>query len=152
MGHFRNACLAGAAALTGAIAGFLFGIPHTIAAADASARSAGTPPLGNTNLEVVSDWLTKIIVGVGLIQLGRPAGPGRWAATCACRLRPALGFRFRLALVISYAALGFLFGYLWSGRNSLASCGPPMSCAISWPIVTRPRRKPSSWSPSSLIR
>jgi hypothetical protein len=27
--------------------------------------------LGNTNLEQVSDWLTKIIVGVGLVQIGR---------------------------------------------------------------------------------
>ena len=25
---------------------------------------------GNTNLEQVSDWLTKIIVGIGLVQIG----------------------------------------------------------------------------------
>jgi len=109
--------VAGAAALTGAIAGFLFGIPHTIAAAGREPRDPREPRhLGNTNLEVVSDWLTKIIVGVGLIQLGH-ALPA--LARLGRNLRVPLGGQpsasaFGLALVISYAALGFLFGYLWS--------------------------------------
>jgi hypothetical protein len=38
---------------------------------------AGSEPVafrGNTNLEQISDWLTKILVGVGLTQLGRVGG------------------------------------------------------------------------------
>src|SRR4051812_27802494 len=54
-----------AAALVGALAGFVFGIPKTVATGTPAATSAGTasPYQGNTNLEEISDWLTKILVG-----------------------------------------------------------------------------------------
>lgn len=47
----------------GSLVGFLFGIPRTLQAA-ANATTAK-----NTSLEQISDWLTKIIVGVGLTQM-----------------------------------------------------------------------------------
>jgi hypothetical protein len=107
--------VAGAAALVGGIVGFLFGIPLTnkrrsAAAADDSQYEP------NTNLEEVSDWLTKIIVGVGLVQVGR-------AMPALDRLGKSLndplggkpyGGAFGLGLTIFYALLGFLFLYLWS--------------------------------------
>jgi hypothetical protein len=111
--------IAGAAALTGGIVGFLFGIPHTVqvpAAAGQGIQDVSTQYQGNTNLEQVSDWLTKIIVGVGLVQIGRslPA-----LSRLARNLKGPLGGQasspaFGLALVISYTLLGFLFLYLWS--------------------------------------
>lgn len=107
--------VAGAAALAGGMVGFLFGIPlHKQAATTTS--TGETLYQANTNLEQVSDWLTKIIVGVGLVQLGHllPA-----LDKLARNLRAPLGglassSAFGLALAISYAALGFLFLYLWA--------------------------------------
>lgn len=103
-----------AAFLTGGLIGFLFGIPHTVQGVDPS--TSGTQYRGNTNLEQVSDWLTKIIVGVGLVQIGR-AIPA--LNKLAESLRAPLGGQassaaFGLGLTISYALLGFFYLYLWS--------------------------------------
>src|SRR5262245_8259356 len=51
-----GALLAGAAALVGALLGFLFGIPRTLQA-DPSHPEEGRSTV-NTNLEQISDWLT----------------------------------------------------------------------------------------------
>jgi hypothetical protein len=75
--------LAAASASFGALMGFLFGIPRSLQgeapvvseSGAGSADSAGGQRLShtglrvNTNLEQISDWLTKILVGVGLTQL-----------------------------------------------------------------------------------
>jgi parvulin-like peptidyl-prolyl isomerase len=106
--------IAGAAAAVGGVVGFLFGIPLTSKqrAAGASESQYET----NTNLEQVSDWLTKIIVGVGLVQIGR-ALPA--LTKLAKSLNDPLGGKpyggaFGLGLTIFYALLGFFFLYLWS--------------------------------------
>jgi hypothetical protein len=106
--------IAGAAVISGGIIGFLFGIPRTLQGPDPSTGDERYK--GNTNLEQVSDWLTKIIVGIGLVQIGRllPA-----LSRLAENLKEPLGGRawsgtFGLALIISYALLGFFFLYLWS--------------------------------------
>ncbi|MEM9413169.1 MAG: hypothetical protein AAGA30_18820, partial [Planctomycetota bacterium] len=64
------------------VVGFLFGIPKVLQGEDlpktAVAGSVGDRRYEqrvNTNLEQISDWLTKIIVGLGLVNLG--AVPGR---------------------------------------------------------------------------
>jgi hypothetical protein len=106
--------IASAAALVGGVVGFLFGIPLTSKQRTAAAN--GSQYETNTNLEQVSDWLTKIIVGVGLVQLGR-------ALPALTRLAKSLndplggtpyGGTFGLGLTTFYALLGFLFLYLWS--------------------------------------
>ena len=106
--------IAGAAAVVGGVVGFLFGIPLTSKQRAAAANDSQYEP--NTNLEQVSDWLTKIIVGVGLVQVGR-------ALPALTRLAGSLndplggqpyGGAFGLGLTIFYALLGFLFLYLWS--------------------------------------
>src|SRR5690349_18031210 len=66
--------VAGAAFLGGALLGFLFGIPRLLAndaaappapaVGGASEPPARSPYAPNTNLEQISDWLTKILVGV----------------------------------------------------------------------------------------
>ena len=74
--------IAGAALLTGSLLGFLFGIPRTLQQETTVAASQNQSkdiakqdsPQGisyqvNTNLEQISDWLTKILVGVGLTQI-----------------------------------------------------------------------------------
>jgi uncharacterized membrane protein len=54
---------------TGALVGFLFGVPRWIAP---EGNTNGQPRGGyqpNTNIEMLSDWLTKMFVGVGLVEL-----------------------------------------------------------------------------------
>lgn len=106
--------IASAASLVGGIVGFLFGIPRTVQGS--AATNGETQYQGNTNLEQVSDWLTKILVGVGLVQLGRALPAlGKLANGLGASLGgQASSGAFGLALAISYALLGFLFLYLWS--------------------------------------
>ncbi|WP_413711811.1 hypothetical protein [Rhizobium sp. Rhizsp82] len=63
----------------GALLGFLFGIPRTLdpaaraAVADADGRNSSKTDVvlaSNTNLERVSDWLTTLLIGATLVQLG----------------------------------------------------------------------------------
>jgi hypothetical protein len=56
------------------------------AAAPSSVQSALYRP--NTNLEQISDWLTKILVGVGLTQLAQVRSG---AAVLSEALKPVLG-------------------------------------------------------------
>jgi hypothetical protein len=109
--------VAAASTLAGGIVGFLFGIPLTNQKNGQNSGDSGNGTLkANTGLEQVSDWLTKIIVGVGLVQLGHALPAlGRLAKS----LKDPLGGTasspaFGLALAIYFAVLGFLFGYLWS--------------------------------------
>src|SRR6185503_4141961 len=54
---------------SGALLGFLFGVPRANrgAGGDGNTGSDGKW-LSNTNLEEVSDWLTKMVVGVSLVE------------------------------------------------------------------------------------
>lgn len=123
--------LAGASLTMGGLVGFLFGIPQTnradenvdvVALADdgtdgavrVAAQNHGYR--GNTNLEEVSDWLTKILVGVGLIQLTSIVDR---LPSVTAQLKPLLGDAdssglFGIAVVVCYATCGFLLGFLWS--------------------------------------
>ena len=111
----RSGVVTGSSAfLIGGLVGFLFGIPRTV---QSSTPSTGdTQYQGNTNLEQVSDWLTKIIVGVSLVEIGRvmPA-----LAKLAAILKVPLGGQpssaaFGLGVVIASALTGFFFFYLWT--------------------------------------
>jgi hypothetical protein len=106
--------IAGSSWFAGGFVGFLFGIPRTVQGTAPSKRV--TRYLGNTNLEQVSDWLTKIIVGVGLVQIGHivPA-----LTKLAESMKAPLGGlpssgAFGLGLVVTYALLGFFYFYFWS--------------------------------------
>jgi hypothetical protein len=66
-----------AVAAVGVLLGFVFGIPRSqIEQAGVRPESAGNYR-PNTNLEQISDWLTKVLVGVGLVQLANAGGPTR---------------------------------------------------------------------------
>jgi CheY-like chemotaxis protein len=121
----------------GGLVGFLFGIPRVLqqdgAAQPRGAGAAAAPATGtstedraassyrlqvNTNLEQISDWLTKIIVGVGLIELGRAPDLLRRASRFIGEgFTPAPGAAmtaqsFAAAIVVYFGAVGFLGGYL----------------------------------------
>jgi uncharacterized membrane protein (DUF485 family) len=144
---------AGASLLAGFLLGFVFCIPRTPARHD----SVATPPAGktgtdapatsttygsasaavetNSNLVEISDWLTKIIVGVGLVELSKI--PGKLdslakyfaaglrtcsAATTATTTTAATASTscadstkaFAMGIIILFSTCGFLFGYLWT--------------------------------------
>lgn len=128
---------------TGSLCGFLFAIPRVVqptrpAPAVATSRSspdglstiiarpadaAGAPInrqnipyqlIINTNLEEISDWLTKIIIGMTLIQLKEiPSEIDRLAELIGRNLPTSPDHRgFATAIVVLFTVLGFLFGYL----------------------------------------
>jgi hypothetical protein len=125
----------------GAAAGFIFGVPKVLqeaknavvnaAANDPKKNQAGktdkpvtpvTPSeasarLGyavNTNLTEISDWLTKIIVGVGLVELKTiPDFIRRVSTPLATSLDPgAPRTAEAAAITVCFTLVGFLFGYL----------------------------------------
>ncbi|MQS12935.1 hypothetical protein F7Q99_11680 [Streptomyces kaniharaensis] len=102
--------VAGASTVLGGALGFLFGVPRV--------RGGSGEPQGsyapNTNLEQVSDWLTKVLLGVGLTQLG---SLGERLHELGTALAPVLGGEdaavpFSAALVLYFLVLGFLAGWL----------------------------------------
>lgn len=102
---------AGAATISGALLGFLFGIPRTLAA-EGTPEGGGYSP--NTNLEQISDWLTKILVGVGLVQIGELRGN---ASDLVDYVSPSLAIEeggFTLAVLVFFVTTGFLTGYIWT--------------------------------------
>ena len=108
------AAVAGAAAAVGSFVGFLFGIPKTLQSDRQGSEE--TRYIANTNLEQISDWLTKILVGVGLVQISAaPAALGHLAQ----ELGPMFGGEdtspaFGLSLAIYFTVAGFVVAYLWT--------------------------------------
>lgn len=117
------ALVAGAFALIGGLIGFVFAIPRS---RQAEQRPQVEPTAGgttqhrlsdyaaNTNLEQISDWLTKILVGVSLIQFDQlSSGFGSAATTLAPLLGNGTTARpVTLALMAYFTVWGFFVGYL----------------------------------------
>jgi hypothetical protein len=114
---FAVALLVGAAAfVAGGLLGFLFGIPRS-GVAD-GVVSADSPQAvvyrSNTNLEQISDWLTKILVGLGLVELGKLV---HQISRLVDFLAPSLGGSdssksFALAILTLFSVSGFLIFYV----------------------------------------
>ncbi|WP_437666063.1 hypothetical protein [Sorangium sp. So ce1182] len=118
----------GAAALVGILLGFLFGIPRTLVdeggAPQARTGAAATGRVDgvvavyspNTNLEQISDWLSKILVGVGLTQLNDiPSALVRFSVWLGSGMpqHPEAG-KFALGAIAYASVFGFLYGYIWT--------------------------------------
>jgi hypothetical protein len=100
--------------MVGGALGFLFGIPRAGRAdlPEGDGQSA-MRFRANTNLEDISDWLTKILVGVGLIQLGQLSEPlGRLVTAVAAGIGDPPSPSFALALLLYFTLVGFLASYL----------------------------------------
>lgn len=107
----------------GAAFGFLFGIPK-IFQSNRTSESAATEAASyrqqvNTNLTEISDWLTKIIVGLGLINLGKiPGYLGNVAGILSGSINnnepgaPHIAFAY--GLIVCFPILGFLAAYLYT--------------------------------------
>jgi hypothetical protein len=107
----------------GFFGGFLFGIPRVLqdnAPVPEATNASTDQPYAqrvNTNLEQISDWLTKIIVGLGLVEL-RAVPDHLYKA--AVWMGQSLGLKpnddtiasFSCAFIIYFTIVGFLAGYL----------------------------------------
>jgi tetratricopeptide (TPR) repeat protein len=127
-------CWAGACLAFGVLAGFLFGIPKTLQRDGIGTRTRDNKNAGsrneadkqfpsdsgddfgqrvNTNLEDISDWLTKILVGLGLTQIKIIPDKLKGAAEyVAGGLGGQKEKEFALGLIIYFSVVGFLAGYL----------------------------------------
>lgn len=104
---------AGACSSIGWIIGFLFGIPRTEPTAATAVANSAIRLSVNTNLEQISDWLTKIIVGVTLTQWNAFITQLDFASKLiALSLGGAHMQSFAYALMVYFAATGFLSSYL----------------------------------------
>jgi len=101
-----------ASAAIAVIGGLIFGVPRARPgyAAEATERYES-----NSNLEQISDWLTKLLVGAGLVELknlpGYVAGVGAYlGAGMTISNAPA----FCVSAVVYGAGVGFVTAYLWT--------------------------------------
>lgn len=116
------------ALLVGGLAGLLFGIPKTVQSKysdihkldpqtdtqRADQSQTDRKFTDNTNLEEISDWLTKALVGIGLSQISKLFGKLQELSNF---LKPALGNEnsssiIAISLVILFTINGFIYSYL----------------------------------------
>ena len=116
-----------AASLTlGGLLGFIFGIPRFLQEGRGTEPDQGTPEgprnnrhapyAGNTSLEQISDWLTKILIGVGLTQLANiPGALAGLGDSVAVGLGGFPGASIFVPGLVVFSILdGFFLGYLWT--------------------------------------
>ena len=102
--------LALAATSGGAVLGFLFGVPRY--KGDTKDDGGYVP---NTNLEQVSDWLTKIIIGATLVQAEDIAAAiGRLSTSVAAAIKPPESAIVPSTILVYSVICGFIWSYLWT--------------------------------------
>jgi hypothetical protein len=106
-----------AAFMAGCLIGFLFGVPRVVSSGQARfATSSDYSP--SSNLAEVSDWLTKLLLGAGLVQLTHLGAPiGRLISHVGAGLQSSgassgTATVMAGAIIFAYAAIGFLDGYV----------------------------------------
>jgi hypothetical protein len=116
--------IAGAFFSAGGFIGFLFGIPRILQNAALNEQTAKNRPLlvQNDNLVEVSDWLTKIIVGVGLTQISKIPGKiydlggilGTSFSGNGLSNLDENGRNSAIAIILYFTIVGFFTAYLWT--------------------------------------
>ena len=90
--------------------------PVTEETSQGESRAAATRFQGNTNLEEISDWLTKIIVGVGLTKLANiPDYVKRLTVFVTYSIgskHPQFSESIAFSLMVAFSICGFFMGYL----------------------------------------
>lgn len=108
------------ALLAGGLLGFLFGIPKVNRQYTPGDDAKSRKYFPNTNLEEVSDWLTKIIIGVGLTQLIRIPEYLRNLATgilnhVEChQVNCNAAHPILVAVILYFFIAGFIVGYFYT--------------------------------------
>lgn len=94
------------------ILGLIFGVPRARKRflADASERYEA-----NSNLEEISDWLTKLLVGAGLVELSKvPEGLASLGNYLGVDMKVPNSSAYSITSVLFGSGLGFIFGYVWA--------------------------------------
>ncbi|TDG14437.1 hypothetical protein [Paracraurococcus ruber] len=122
--------VSGAAFFTGTICGILFGLPRSqfVVARDAVVSDKTTPNpainttryRANTNFEDVSDWLSKIVVGLGIAQFPKLI---EFFVSVGDSVGPELSVGKGASAIVSSSLIyglvcGFLYYYVWA-RSTL---------------------------------
>jgi hypothetical protein len=111
--------LAVAAAAVGCLLGFLFGMPQSsVSESDVeTSDDARLRYIPSTNLGQISDWLTKILIGVGLVEI-RQIGEAleRMGAFVQRSVdgAPSVTNFVSQVVVIAFVVGGFLASFLWT--------------------------------------
>lgn len=110
----------------GCVLGFLFGIPKLADGAgandpvtEAAVRVASQKLLFNTNLGQVSDWVTKIVIGLGIAQFGQILDGAQWLGARFSQvfdkgLSPEAAATFGMGITIAAGSFSFMLAYLWT--------------------------------------
>lgn len=107
------ACLA-----VGSLFGIVFGVPREATRAPGTGTAPAPGLRANTNMDEISDWLTKLLVGAGLVELKSiPSGLAAFAKYVADSLpsysRPATAMEsIAASLILYFLVEGFIGGYL----------------------------------------
>jgi hypothetical protein len=134
--------LAGGTTLIGSVVGFLFGVPRH------STRNQGTSSYTpNTNLERISDWLTKILIGASLVQASEVIASFK---SLAWYVGPEFGNSpggptIAGALIVHYLLVGFFQGFL------LAYLWLPRAFARTFGNQENTAEKPGETQPNSAL-
>jgi hypothetical protein len=112
--------IAGAAFMLGVLLGFLFGFPPSGASQKSVDPSSVKKGNATTNLEEVADWLTKLIIGASLVELGNLRKAIKSLADYVAGSSGSGGSVWEgrsevaLAVMMFFFAGGILYGYLWT--------------------------------------
>lgn len=110
-----------AAFLLGCLIGFLFGIPRFVSSGQARLGSGSDAYAPSSNLAEVSDWLTKLLLGAGLVQLTHLGAPishligtvaAGLTATSATSGPSSAAKVMAGSILIGYVAIGMLDAYV----------------------------------------
>jgi hypothetical protein len=115
--------IAGAYFLSGIILGFLFGMPRSEkfryknSGGDNSQNSSWYSD--NSNLEDVSDWLTKIIIGLSLVNFDKiltytNLSARNIAISLSGNEKDFSAYALSYGIIIAFIAAGFIISYLWA--------------------------------------
>jgi len=103
--------------ISGSLLGFIFGVPNVITQVNPQIETS-TLSKSNTNLTQVSDWLTKIVIGAGLVELNK-IPPFIWRVSKRMAMGISLSVQYEpqissicAAILIFNVAFGFLCGYM----------------------------------------
>jgi hypothetical protein len=108
-----------AAMMTGFLAGFILGIPRVVSSGQVKQSNNTFAP--STNLAEISDWVTKLLLGAGLVSLGKLGAPiGHMIDEVATGLVGSVSTAtvvhsarlFSGAVLIGFAVIGLLEGYM----------------------------------------
>jgi hypothetical protein len=132
--------VAGSAFMSGALLGFLFGSRPD------SSKTSGAD--SRTNLEEIADWLTKIILGAGLVSLAKlPPLVGQFSKYMGGALGEPSSYKvgsttispdnapIALAIMGFFSTCGLLYGYLWTRYEAAVAEDPTAGDASALDLV-----------------